>query len=227
MPQGGILLLIVANVIIFTVQTVEGVGYETFFSVFEVVSVGIFTVEYLLKLWSCSVDPAFGYVAVALEAVGRRSVPAAPVSWHFMPENRARPATEGHVKCCSTIGGAKGGRAEWKEKGVWTWGNGSVSRERHQNLCHVRTSQHYNSRQGLCFGSYCVGDPPAKQNWVRYVIPDGTRKPLEGEGHVGTKRERSPAQDPPESKRPKETSAPNGRATNPPSTSGCGGGGGG
>lgn len=53
--------LIVLNVIAVILQTVEWI-YAQFFAIFdafEVISVAIFTAEYILRLWSCTVDPRF------------------------------------------------------------------------------------------------------------------------------------------------------------------------
>ncbi|ACL15560.1 potassium channel family protein [Methanosphaerula palustris] len=54
----GLIILIITNVIAVILQTEPGIGteYATFFNVFEVFSVGIFTIEYLLRLWSITVD---------------------------------------------------------------------------------------------------------------------------------------------------------------------------
>ncbi len=50
-----IVLLIVANVLAFSLETVESVGaaYRVWFDVFNVISVLIFTVEYAARLWAC------------------------------------------------------------------------------------------------------------------------------------------------------------------------------
>lgn len=50
------MILIVLNVAAVTLETVKSihVRYETFFYYFEITSVLIFTIEYLLRLWSCT-----------------------------------------------------------------------------------------------------------------------------------------------------------------------------
>lgn len=52
----GILILIAINVTVGLLETVKGLEaqYKTFFYWFEFASVMIFTVEYLLRLWSCT-----------------------------------------------------------------------------------------------------------------------------------------------------------------------------
>ncbi len=53
--------LIVANVAVATVETIKPV-YERWaveFHVFDTISVTIFTIEYLLRLWSCTHDPIY------------------------------------------------------------------------------------------------------------------------------------------------------------------------
>jgi voltage-gated potassium channel len=56
-----IISLIVLNVIAVMVETVKGIHdkYETFFEYFDQVSVGIFAVEYILRVWSCTHDPRY------------------------------------------------------------------------------------------------------------------------------------------------------------------------
>jgi len=53
--------LILLNVLAVILETVESLAarYGPFFRVFEVFSVIVFTVEYLLRLWSCTVDERF------------------------------------------------------------------------------------------------------------------------------------------------------------------------
>lgn len=57
----GLVFLIIANIIAVILQTEPMLGetYATFFDMFEMVSVIIFTIEYLLRLWSITVDPQF------------------------------------------------------------------------------------------------------------------------------------------------------------------------
>ncbi len=56
-----ILLLILANILAVVVESVPGIHdrYEGFFTGFEIASVSIFLVEYLLRLWSCTAAPRF------------------------------------------------------------------------------------------------------------------------------------------------------------------------
>ena len=58
----SILVIIVVNIVVGVLETVPELfaKYETFFYYFEFVSVMIFTVEYILMLWSCVADPQFG-----------------------------------------------------------------------------------------------------------------------------------------------------------------------
>ena len=56
-----IIVLIVLNVIAVMLETVPSI-YEpnkNFFHYFDIVSVAIFTVEYLMRLWSCNHDPKY------------------------------------------------------------------------------------------------------------------------------------------------------------------------
>lgn len=57
----AILLLIFLNVIACIIGTVQSIQdrWGAFLDVFELISVLVFTVEYLLRLWSCTVDPQF------------------------------------------------------------------------------------------------------------------------------------------------------------------------
>jgi len=59
----GILTLIVLNVLAVMLETVESIGsqYKTELRIFEIFSVMVFTVEYLLRLWVCTLRP--GYAA--------------------------------------------------------------------------------------------------------------------------------------------------------------------
>jgi voltage-gated potassium channel len=54
-------ILIVANVLVVMLETVEGVQprFSAALLTFEWFSVAIFTIEYLLRLWCCTVDPRY------------------------------------------------------------------------------------------------------------------------------------------------------------------------
>ncbi len=56
-----ILGLILLNVLAIVVETLEvfHARYELWFTGFELFSVGFFTVEYLLRIWSCTINPAY------------------------------------------------------------------------------------------------------------------------------------------------------------------------
>ena len=56
-----IISLIILNVIAVTLETVESihVPYQKFFLIFDTVSVVIFTLEYVFRVWSCNHDPKF------------------------------------------------------------------------------------------------------------------------------------------------------------------------
>lgn len=56
-----IITLIIMNVIAVMMETVQSVheAYASFFHYFDLVSVIIFSVEYLLRLWSCTHDPRY------------------------------------------------------------------------------------------------------------------------------------------------------------------------
>lgn len=58
-----IISLILLNVVAVVLETVEGIREPAgaFFFWFEVVSVAIFTVEYLLRIWSCTAMPGYGH----------------------------------------------------------------------------------------------------------------------------------------------------------------------
>jgi len=58
--------LIVANVIAVTLETVDGIyqAYEPAFSVFEIISVIIFTIEYLLRIWVSASNSASRHKSV-------------------------------------------------------------------------------------------------------------------------------------------------------------------
>jgi voltage-gated potassium channel len=57
----GLLALIVVNVVALMLETVESlrVANQRLFTWIEVVSVALFTVEYLLRLWVCTLDPRY------------------------------------------------------------------------------------------------------------------------------------------------------------------------
>lgn len=56
-------VLIALNVVAVIVETVEDVAtqFAVVFKYFEVFSVGVFTVEYVLRLWTCVVDRRYGH----------------------------------------------------------------------------------------------------------------------------------------------------------------------
>ena len=55
-----ILSLIILNVLAVIIETTEwGELYKSFFNYFEIVSVAIFSVEYLLRVWSCTENPEY------------------------------------------------------------------------------------------------------------------------------------------------------------------------
>ncbi len=56
-----IMSLISLNVLAVILETVESISlrYELFFTTFEMFSVAIFTIEYLLRLWTCTADKRF------------------------------------------------------------------------------------------------------------------------------------------------------------------------
>lgn len=58
-----IIVLILLNVIAVMLETVPVIHepYKEFFHVFDVVSVTIFTIEYVLRVWSSNHDPQFGH----------------------------------------------------------------------------------------------------------------------------------------------------------------------
>lgn len=59
----AMITLIIANVLAVILGTVGSIQarYGTFLYAFEVFSVAVFTVEYLLRVWSCSVDPRYAH----------------------------------------------------------------------------------------------------------------------------------------------------------------------
>ncbi|MDZ4064197.1 MAG: ion transporter [Coriobacteriia bacterium] len=54
-------ILIVLNVIAVVLESVDSIGVPlaTYFTAFEIFSVAIFTLEYVLKLWACTADPRY------------------------------------------------------------------------------------------------------------------------------------------------------------------------
>ena len=56
-----IITLIILNVIAVMLETVKGLHdkYETFFKYFDKISIFIFTIEYILRVWSCTHDPRY------------------------------------------------------------------------------------------------------------------------------------------------------------------------
>lgn len=56
-------VLIVLNVLAVMLETVEALErrYHDIFIAFELFSVAVFTIEYVLRIWSCTVDPAFAH----------------------------------------------------------------------------------------------------------------------------------------------------------------------
>lgn len=57
----AIMTLIFFNVIAVIIGSVQSIQerYSAFLNLFEVVSVAVFTVEYIARLWSCTIDPRF------------------------------------------------------------------------------------------------------------------------------------------------------------------------
>ncbi|MDD4857399.1 MAG: ion transporter [Candidatus Krumholzibacteria bacterium] len=53
--------LIASNVVVVTLHTVSSlaVGYASFFKYFEMLSVAIFTVEYVLRMWICTINDSY------------------------------------------------------------------------------------------------------------------------------------------------------------------------
>jgi len=56
-----IMVLILLNVVAVILETVETLSsqFGTFFSIFEIFSVAVFTIEYVLRLWTCTNDRRF------------------------------------------------------------------------------------------------------------------------------------------------------------------------
>jgi voltage-gated potassium channel len=62
--NGFIIILIILNVTAVMLETVPfstQEPYATFFRIFDLVSVIIFTIEYLLRVWSCNHDPRYAH----------------------------------------------------------------------------------------------------------------------------------------------------------------------
>ena len=59
--NGFIIILILLNVIAVILETVQSIheAYREMFRIFDLVSVIIFSIEYLLRLWSCNHDPRY------------------------------------------------------------------------------------------------------------------------------------------------------------------------
>lgn len=59
--EGAMATLIVLNVVAFTVETVPSIRerHLTFFRAFDMFSIAVFTVEYILRLWVCTEHPPF------------------------------------------------------------------------------------------------------------------------------------------------------------------------
>jgi voltage-gated potassium channel len=59
--NGFIITLIALNVVAVMLETVKGIDtkYKTFFDTFDLISVIIFTIEYTLRVWSCTADPKY------------------------------------------------------------------------------------------------------------------------------------------------------------------------
>ncbi len=59
--NGFIIVLIILNVIVVILETVQSIHNEfsEFFRIFDLVSVIIFSIEYVLRVWSCNHDPRY------------------------------------------------------------------------------------------------------------------------------------------------------------------------
>lgn len=57
----SLLVLILMSVVVVVLETVESlyVPYETFFIAFDVFTVAVFTVEYVVRIWACTADPRY------------------------------------------------------------------------------------------------------------------------------------------------------------------------
>jgi len=61
--NGSILTLIALNLISFTLETVDPIWqqYRQYFLIFEQFSIAVFTVEYILRVWICTVNADYQY----------------------------------------------------------------------------------------------------------------------------------------------------------------------
>ena len=59
--NGFIIVLIILNVIAVILETVDSIHteFKHFFRIFDIVSVAIFSIEYVLRVWSCDHDPKY------------------------------------------------------------------------------------------------------------------------------------------------------------------------
>ncbi|QQR71037.1 MAG: ion transporter [Methanolinea sp.] len=59
--NGFIVAVIVLSIFVIMLESIRSVslGFAYFFIVFELISIGIFTIEYILRLWSCTSNPAY------------------------------------------------------------------------------------------------------------------------------------------------------------------------
>jgi voltage-gated potassium channel len=59
--NGFIIILILLNVLAVMLETVHAIHdeYEHFFKIFDLISVLIFSVEYILRVWSCTIHPEY------------------------------------------------------------------------------------------------------------------------------------------------------------------------
>ena len=72
-----IMTLIVANVVVLIIETVESarIAAPDFFKWFDDISVTIFTIEYVLRIWSCTADPTHRRPVVGRIHFGLRPLP--------------------------------------------------------------------------------------------------------------------------------------------------------
>jgi len=71
--------LIILNVIAFSIETVPAIAarHATFFALFDFISIAIFTVEYIARLWVCTEHPPFAGLSplrVCARALNLRAV---------------------------------------------------------------------------------------------------------------------------------------------------------
>jgi voltage-gated potassium channel len=59
--NGFIVAVIVLSIFVIMLESIRSISLEFahFFIVFELISIGIFTIEYILRLWSCTSNPAY------------------------------------------------------------------------------------------------------------------------------------------------------------------------